>query len=129
MTQDLIIVSNYAPMFVHAAKARILVSLVSFLYRGVCAKSGFQNYTLLRKRVITIKDVRPVHHALQSSLKHFPQAKYNSASHVRHAATKLSEIVGSFRISNIREKIAYAWMLLRTQMSSGCAIKANLAVN
>ena len=94
--RGLIIESTYAPTLAPAGKAIVLAALVGFLWRNVCTTSSPLNYFRKRGAFAT---------PYKSTLRHFPHAKYNSTSHIRHVATELSEIVGSLRNSIIRTKI------------------------
>ena len=71
----MIIVSTRALMLAFAGKARVLVALVAFLQRSVCAKSDPRHFARLRKLAVTNKGVQRDRHALQSTLKHFTHVK------------------------------------------------------
>ena len=78
---------------------------------------------LLRKRPITNKDVWCVRKALRKHFETFRACEILFNPRVHHVASKLSEFYHIYE-----RKLYHSWMLLRTQMSSGCAFEANLLV-
>ena len=120
MMLEFFIAPILAPMLSHAGKARMLSALVGLLWLGVCTKSGPGHYVLLKKYTMTKKDVRRVLHALQSKIQPLKSATL---------LPNFRKLSGIFRIVLNVRKLHDVRVLLRTQMSSGSAVEANLVVN
>ena len=128
MMRDLIIKSTCVPVLAHVVKGRSLAALVGYLSCSVFTKSGLPYNSFWENMPSLIRMFRAF--ATLTKAPWVSEAKYNSTSLT--FATSLPnfrKLSGAFGFALYVRKSYYAWMFLPTQMSSGCAVGANLVVN